>query len=184
MNISKRGDHLFAAGLWKTIGDVAKSVRTQIGEYSEGRVLADALFALQRELGGSEFDVTINQGRPVAGSDPHSLIFGRAVERFKYDMEAVVFALKHRRGIDGPNGAQRAEALAQANTHLATAKQYAIFTVGRFFDAVVDRDVLEQIVGAESPARGRPLAARKGIDETQRTLTGVRQRIIGALAQM
>ncbi|WP_175874619.1 hypothetical protein [Burkholderia sp. BCC0397] len=184
MNISKRGDHLFAAGLWKAIGDVAKSVRTQIGEYSEGRVLADALFELQRELGGGEFDVTINQGRPVAGADAHSVIFGSAVRRFKLDMEAVVFALKHRRSIDAPDGAQRAEALTQANTHLATAKQYAIFTVGRFFDAVVDRDVLEQIVGAESPMRGRPVAARKGIDETQRTLTGVRQRIIGAIAQM
>ena len=184
MNISKRGDHLFAAGLWKAIGDVAKSVRTQIGEYSEGRVLADALFTLQRELGGSEFDVTINQGRPVAGSDPHSLTFGRAVERFRHDMEAVVFALKHRRSIDVPNGAQRAEELTQANTHLATAKQYAMLTVGRFFDAVVDRDVLEQIVGAESPARGLPIAARNGIDETQRTLAGVRQRIIGAIAQM
>ena len=43
MNISKRGDHLFAAGLWKAIGDVAHSVRSRIGQYSEGRVLANAL---------------------------------------------------------------------------------------------------------------------------------------------
>lgn len=36
MNIGKRGDHLFAAGLWKAIGDVAQSVRSRIGQYSEG----------------------------------------------------------------------------------------------------------------------------------------------------
>ena len=77
MNINKRGDHLFAAGLWKAIGDVAKSVRTQIGQYSEGRVLANALLEFQRDLGGSEFDITINQGRLVTGSDAHSLVFGQ-----------------------------------------------------------------------------------------------------------
>ena len=148
MNINKRGDHLFAAGLWKAIGDVAKSVRTQIGQYSEGRVLANALLEFQRDPGGSEFDITINQGRLVTGSDAHSLVFGQAVRRFRQDMEALVFALQYRRGIDERDPGLRTEALMQANSQLATAKQSATITVGRFFDAVVDRDVLGQILAA------------------------------------
>ncbi len=121
MNINKRGDHLFAAGLWKAIGDVAKSVRTQVGQYSEGRVLANALLEFQRDLGGSEFDVTINQGRVVTGADAHSLVFGQAVRRFRQDMEALVFALQYRRGIDERDPGLRTEALLQANSQLATA---------------------------------------------------------------
>ncbi|MGS0894700.1 hypothetical protein ACVBGC_19520 [Burkholderia stagnalis] len=184
MNISKRGDHLFAAGLWKAIGEVAKSVRTQIGGTSEGRVLADTLFELQRDLGGSEFDVTINQGRPVTGSDAHSLAFGRAVERFRLDMEALVFALQHRRGIDERDPGLRTDALTQANSQLATAKQYATLTVGRFFDAVVDPDVLTQILSGESAVRGQRATAGRAIDETRVKLGSVRYRIIGTIARM
>lgn len=184
MNISKRGDHLFAAGLPKTIGDVAKVVRTQIGEYSEGRVLADELFATQRVLGGSEFELTINRGRPVVGHDAHSLVFGVVVERFRLDMQAVVFALKHRRSIDARDAAQRTEALTQANTHLATAKQYAMVTVGRLFDAVVDRDVLKQILDARPAMRGRAPSDQKGIDDAEHKLRDTRYRIIGAIARM
>lgn len=184
MNISKRGDHLFATGLPKTIGDVAKLVRAQIGEYSEGRVLADELFAMQRELGGNEFDLTINRGRPFSGHDTHSLIFGTIVDGFRRDMQAVVFAVKHRRSIDARDGAQRSEALRQANAHLATAKQYALFTVGRLFDAVVDRDVLKQILDATSTTRGRAPAEQKGIEEAKRKLSDARYRILGVIARM
>ncbi|WP_269504724.1 hypothetical protein [Burkholderia sp. IMCC1007] len=183
MNISKRGDHLFAAGLWKAIGDVAQSVRSRIGQYSEGRVLANALLEFQRDLGGSEFDVTINQGRPVTGSDAHSLMFGLAVRRFRQDMEALVFALEYRRGIDERDQNLRTEALMQANGQLTTAKQSATITVGRFFDAVVDRDVLGQILGAESNARARA-DVQGQIEATGIRLGNVRHRIIGVIAQM
>ncbi|AOI60870.1 hypothetical protein [Burkholderia diffusa] len=183
MNISKRGDHLFAAGLWKAIGDVAHSVRSRIGQYSEGRVLANALLEFQRDLGGSEFDMTINQGRPVTGSDAHSLMFGLAVRRFRQDMEALVFALEHRRNIDEGDASQRTEALMQANSALLTAKQSATITVGRFFDAVVDRDVLGQILGGEANARVRA-GAQQQIETTRIKLGNVRHRIIGVIAQM
>ncbi|VWB63770.1 hypothetical protein BLA13014_02855 [Burkholderia aenigmatica] len=184
MNISKRGDHLFAAGLWKAVGDVAKSVRTQVGEYSEGRVLANALFELQRDLGGSEFDVTINQGRPVTGSDPHSLRFGQAVRRFRLDMEALVFALKHRRGIDERDPGLRTDALTQANSQLATAKQYAMLTIGRFFDAVVDPDVLDQMLASDPNTRARRSATGAEIATTRLRLGSLRYRIVGAISQM
>ncbi|VWC87347.1 hypothetical protein BLA50215_01657 [Burkholderia lata] len=184
MNISKRGDHLFAAGLWKAVGDVAKSVRTQVGEYSEGRVLANALFELQRDLGGSEFDVTINQGRPVTGSDPHSLRFGQAVRRFRLDMEALVFALKHRRSIDERDPGLRTDALTQANSQLATAKQYAVLTVGRFFDAVVDPDVLDQMLASDPNTRARRSATGAEIAATRLRLGSLRYRIVGTISQM
>lgn len=83
MNISKCGDYLFVVGLWKVIGDVVKLVCIQIGEISEGCVLVDVLFVLQCELGGSEFDVMINQGWFVVGFDLYLVIFGRVVECFK-----------------------------------------------------------------------------------------------------
>ncbi|KWI19381.1 hypothetical protein [Burkholderia ubonensis] len=153
MNISKRGDHLFAAGLWKAIGDVARSVRSQVGEFSEGRVLSNELFALQRELGDSDFDVTINKGRPVTGADAHSLAFGAAVRRFRLDMEALVFALKYRRSIDDTDPAARFAALTQANEQLARAKQYAMLTVRQFFDTVVDPSVRDQLLG-DKPGGG------------------------------
>ncbi|HDR9487154.1 TPA: hypothetical protein QDC20_001411 [Burkholderia aenigmatica] len=184
MNISKRGDHLFAAGLWKAVGDVAKSVRTQVGEYSEGRVLASALFELQRDLGGSEFDVTINQGRPVTGSDPHSLRFGQAVRRFRLDMEALVFALKHRRSIDERDPGLRTDALTQANSQLATAKQYAMLTIGRFFDAVVDPDVLDQMLASDPNTRARRSATGAEIATTRLRLGSLRYRIVGTISQM
>ncbi|AYQ41666.1 hypothetical protein BLA9940_05566 [Burkholderia aenigmatica] len=184
MNISKRGDHLFAAGLWKAVGDVAKSVRTQVGEYSEGRVLANALFELQRDLGGSEFDVTINQGRPVTGSDPHSLRFGQAVRRFRLDMEALVFALKHRRSIDERDPGLRTDALTQANSQLATAKQYAMLTIGRFFDAVVDPDVLDQMLASDPNTRARRSATGAEVATTRLRLGSLRYRIVGAISQM
>ncbi|KVL48795.1 hypothetical protein [Burkholderia territorii] len=183
MNISKRGDHLFAAGLWKVIGGVAHAVRSRIGQYSEGRVLANALLEFQRDLGGSEFDVTINQGRSVTGSDAHSLMFGRTAHRFRQDMEALVFALEHRRNIDEHDPSLRTDALMQANSALSIAKQSATITVGRFFDAVVDRDVLGQILGGESNARVRA-GAQQQIEATRIKLANVRHRIIGVIAQM
>lgn len=181
MNVSKRGDHLFAAGLWKTIGDIAESVRIQIGKYSEGRVLSNELLLLQRELCGPEFDVTINRGRPVTGADAHSHAFGQAVLRFRLDMESVVFALKYRRSIDERNQNLRTEVLTQANRQLATAKQHAMLTVGQFFDAVVDPNVLGQILACEPNDRAR---IQIELTRMRLKLDSVRRAIIDTIAKM
>ena len=69
------------------------------------------------------------------------------------------------------------------NSQLTTAKQSATITVGRFFDAVVDRDVLGQILGGESNARARA-GAQGQIEATRIKLGNVRHRIIGVIAQM
>jgi hypothetical protein len=181
MNISKRGDHLFAAGLRKTIGDIAESVRTQIGQYSEGRVLSNELLSLQRELGGHEFDVTINTGRPVTGADAHSQTFGKAVLGFRQDMESLVFALKYRRSIDERNQNLRSEQLTQANKQLATAKQHSMLTVGKFFDAVVDPNVLGQILACELIEHGR---IQIELTRMKLKLDIVRRAIIDTIAKM
>ena len=98
-------------------------------------------------------------------------------------MEALVFALQYRRGIDERDPGLRTEALMQANSQLATAKQSATITVGRFFDAVVDRDVLGQILGSESNSRARS-GAQDQIEATRVKLGNVRYRIVGVIAQM
>ncbi|MCA3812614.1 MAG: hypothetical protein IOC33_30415, partial [Burkholderia sp.] len=123
------------------------------------------------------------QGRLVTGSDAHSLVFGQAVQRFREDMTALVFALQYRRGIDERDPGLRTEALTQANSQLATAKQSATITVGRFFDAVVDRDVLGQILDGESNSRART-GAQGQIEATRAKLGNVRYRIVGIIAQM
>ncbi|KWK30492.1 hypothetical protein WT77_00110 [Burkholderia stagnalis] len=183
MNISKRGDHLFAAGLWKTIGDVAGLVRAKVGDYSEGRVLSTELFALQRELSSSAFDITINKGRAVMGPDAHSLAFGEAVRRFRLDMEALVFALQHRRNIDDREPAARLAALTQANAQLAAAKQYATLTVGRFFDTVVDQSVLGQLAQNGTNSRDSMIASVK-IRDARIKLGHVRRGIVESIAKM
>ncbi|MBR8058602.1 hypothetical protein [Burkholderia dolosa] len=184
MNISKRGDHLFAAGLWKTIADVAHSARLRIGEYSEGRLFADVLFELAREFGGDgAFDITINRGRAVTGADAHSSLFGRAIERFKQDMEALIFAVQYRRGIDERDQKTRADVLTQANSGLLTAKQSATITVGRVFDAVVDRDVLRQILDGVPNAGARDDMRRK-IEMARTTLAVMRHRLLDSIARM
>ncbi|MGU7770205.1 hypothetical protein ACV229_08475 [Burkholderia sp. MR1-5-21] len=185
MNISKRGDHLFAAGLWKAIGDVAELVRTQVGEYSEGRVLSTELFTLQRELASSEFDMVANKGRAVTGSDAHSLAFGEAVRRFRLDMEALVFALKYRRSIDDRDPAARLTALTQANAQLATAKQYAVLTVRRFFDTVVDPTVRDQILGDRTNRiDSNTNSARTRFSVASAKLERVRRGIVESISKM
>ncbi|TCW83364.1 hypothetical protein C5O80_15530 [Burkholderia sp. SRS-46] len=183
MNISKRGDHLFAAGLWKTIGDVAQRVSEQVGDYSEGRVLSTELSALQYQLSSSAFDITVNKGRAVTGPDAHSIAFGETVRRFRLDMESLVFALKHRRSIDAREPAARFAALTQANAQLATAKQYATLTVGRFFDTVVDQNVLGQLARDGSNARDKSIADVK-IRDARIKLGHVRRGIVESIAKM
>ncbi|WP_257129352.1 hypothetical protein [Burkholderia sp. FL-7-2-10-S1-D7] len=71
----------------------------------------------------------------------------------------------------------------QASSAFLTAKQSATMTGGRFFDAVVDRDVLGQIPGDESNARVRA-GAQGQVEATRIKLGNVRHRIIGVIAQM
>ena len=98
-------------------------------------------------------------------------------------MEALVFALQYRRGIDERDPGLRTEALMQANSQLATAKQSATITVGRFFDAVVDPTYWGRSLAANPDSRARS-GAQDQIEATRVKLGNVRYRIVGVIAQM
>ncbi|MEK6425297.1 MAG: hypothetical protein V4801_37450 [Burkholderia gladioli] len=163
MNISKRGDHLFAAGLLKTIRDVTEMVfRSEIGGTSEGRVLQRDILAMQRLLGGSEFEMTVNRGRVVTAPDPHSIAFGAAARDFTLTMRSLVFSLEHRRGI-GSEGRQseRNEQMMQAARLVTDAKRYARVAVNRVFDAVIDPGVLQQLAQGSDRTRTTQIATAR-----------------------
>lgn len=60
MNTHKRGDHLLATGLSKTLGDLASMIDADVGQTSEGRALRDAVSRCTRYLTGGTFDAVID----------------------------------------------------------------------------------------------------------------------------
>ncbi|MGN4070901.1 hypothetical protein ACS0X5_16760 [Burkholderia gladioli] len=171
MNTSKRGDHLFAAGLLKAIRDVADMmIRSKIGDTSEGRVLHASVASLQRSLTGGAFDTTVNRGRIVTGSDPHSVAFGRASRDFTQSMSSLVFVLEHRRDLGSEKDqAKRNELVMQAAKLVTDAKLYAELAVKRMFDAAIDPAVLKQITqGAGDKPRDTEIAnARSALQQVR-----------------
>jgi hypothetical protein len=168
MNVSKRGDHLFATGFSKTLGDVAVMLSDEIGGTSEGRRLEAAVSRCSRLLTGGVFDAVIDKGRPVTGPDAHSLQFGEASQAFLRQMRTLVFALQFRRGIEGGDAAARGADLALANRQLATAKHAAILETGRFIDAVTDPAVAARLVA--TGLRGEIEAARAALEQVRQAL--------------
>lgn len=171
MNIRKRGDHLFATGLSKTIRDVSIMIAAEIGNYSEGRVLLETVSRCTRDLTGEVFHAVIDKGRPVRGDDPHSLIFGRDASNLKLQIQSLVFALRFRREVEGRDRAT----LSLANRQVATAKHHSMLTVGRFFDSVMDDRVAERLIGT---------AVCGEIQAAQASLENVRREICRCIARM
>ncbi len=168
IDISKRGDHLFATGLSKTIGDVADRIGSEIGDCSEGRVLFSTVSRCSRLLTGGVFDAVLDKGKPVLHDGAHSAAFGDAVKGFRLQMASLVFALKFRRGLDGDDQRARAQDLDLANRQLATSKHCAVLATGRFFDGAMDEAVARRLMA--TTLRGEVVAA-------QATLESVRQAI-------
>ena len=166
--MSRRGDHLFATGLSKTIGDVAERISSEIGNCSEGRVLFETVSRCSRLLTGGVFDAVIDKGKPVLQEDEHSAVFGEAVKAFKLQMRSLVFAMKSRRDIGGNDPRMRTQELALANRQLATAKHYAVLVTGQFFDAAVDENVARRLVATE--LRGEIEAARAALEQVRRAI--------------
>lgn len=155
-------------------------IRTEIGDYSEGRVLYTELSAWKRILTSNEFHVVVNKGRPVTGADPHSVAFGKAVNDFELSMRSLVFTLQHRRSIDSRDQAARTAEFDSASRCIADAKQYAKLAVSKVFDSVVDENVLRQILFADSDDRGR----LDQIATARAKLQRVRGAIVGSIWKM
>ncbi|WP_246792875.1 hypothetical protein [Burkholderia perseverans] len=180
MTITKRGDHLFAAGLSKTMRDVGDLIHTGIGQTSEGRVLYAKLAACRRTLTGDAFEIAIDRGRVVGGADAHSVAFGHAIRDFDLTMRSLVFALQHRRGIDEVRDqGKRTDDLMQASRLVDDARQYATIAVNRLFETVIDPDVLGRLLGD-----GGGRAQLTQITAARETLRRARSEIVATIARM
>ena len=167
MNTRKRGDHLVATGLAKTIGDVAAIVNDQIGDCSEGKILYSSVSQCSRFLTEGTFDAVIDRGRPVISIDSHSVNFGDAVRVLKLEMKGLVFALKSRREMDVKDQALRSKELSFWNECIATAKQGAGLAVGRFVDTAIDAEVERRL---EPSLRGELVAIRATLEWVRATI--------------
>ena len=174
MNTHKRGDHLLATGLSKTLGDLASMIDAEVGQTSEGRALRDAVSRCTRYLTGGTFDAVIDKGKPVQSDDAHSKAFGEAVLALKLQMSSLVFALQFRRGIDEKDKAMRIRDLELANRQLATAKLATRLAVGQFFDQAIDEAVAARLT---AQLRGEIQALRALLERIRETLCAAVERM-------
>lgn len=175
MTVNKRGDHLIATGLAKTLGDISQRLAATVGDVSEGRVLLQALSRCSRHISGGLFDAVIDKGKPVQASDEHSQRFGECTLALTQQVEMLLFSVQFRRGIEGGDQAARARDLDLANRQLATSKGYTVLAVGRFFDTAIDERVAAQLAG-------RGLGGE--IEATRAALDRLRQAICRAIEVM
>lgn len=175
MNIRKRGDHLFATGLAKTLGDVEERIEALIGDTTEGRRLKLVVQRCSRLLTGGVFDAVIDKGKPVLHEDLHATQFGAVARAFREQMETLTRALQFRHGIAETYQPARAKEFDLANRQLATAKHYAIIETGRFIDMATDPAVAQRLMATD--LRGEIEAARASLE-------GVRQALCDCIAKM
>ncbi len=168
MNIRKRGDHLFATGLAKTLGDVEHSIGKQIGHTTEGELLRQVVQRCSRLLTGGVFDAVIDRGRPVLQEDLHATEFGATARAFREQMESLVFAVKFRHGISETYQPARAKEFDVATRQLATAKHYAIIETGRFIDMATDPAVAQRLM--QTDLRGEIEAAKASLERVRQAL--------------
>jgi hypothetical protein len=167
METRKRGDHLVATGLAKTIGDVAATIKEHIGDSAEGKILYSAVSQCSRFLTGGAFDAVINRGRPVLFADAHSVSFGEAVRLMKLEMGSLVVALKSRREIDVKDQALRSQEHSFWDGGVSTSKKGATLAVGRFIDEAIDTEVERRL---RSGPRGESSAVRANLEWVRSTI--------------
>ncbi len=175
MNVRKRGDHLFATGVSKTLGDVAGRIATEIGDTTEGRVLLAVVSRCSRLLTDGVFDAVIDKGKPVLHADVHATDFGEAARSFGQQMETLILALKLRHGIAETYQPARAKEFDLANRQLGTAKHYAAIETGRFIDLATDPEVAKRLMATD--LRGEIEAAKASLER-------VRQAICDCISKM
>ncbi|WP_052498508.1 hypothetical protein [Burkholderia plantarii] len=137
------------------------------------------LAACRRTLTGDAFEIAIDRGRVAGGDRAHSVAFGRAIRDFAPTMRGLVFALRHRRGIDEVRGqGKRTDDLMQASRLVDDARQYATIAVNRLFETVIDSDVPGRRLGGGDRAQLARITAARG------TLRRARGEIVATIARM
>lgn len=161
----KRGDHVFATGIAKTISDIASHVTSEIGAYSEGRVLASEVASCVPLLKTGPFQLVVDKGDRASRDDAHSVAFGAKDFAFKTSMAGLVTALKLRREVDKADPAERDKLLNQSNRLINASKLRAQLDLGQFFDNAVDEEAATMMKDQNSA-----IAAGKAALETAKTV--------------
>ncbi|GLZ18789.1 hypothetical protein [Burkholderia plantarii] len=137
------------------------------------------LAACRRTPTGDAFEIAIDRGRVAGGAHAHLVAFGRAIRDFAPTMRGLVFALRHRRGIDEVRGqGKRTDDLMQASRLVDDARQYATIAVNRLFETVSDSDVPGRRLGGGDRAQLARITAARG------TLRRARGEIVATIARM
>ena len=169
----KRGDHVFATGLSKTIADIAAIAKSEIGSSSEGRILSDEVSSCVPLITGGPFDLVVDKGEPASKADAHSATFGTTANAFRGSMRSLVTALKFRRDIDAGDKSKRAADFEQASRLIRESKLQAKLTAGRCFDTAIDEDAAKMM-----PDKGAEIASAKA------SIKLVEERIYAAIDKM
>lgn len=174
MAIRKRGDHLVATGLSKTLGDIAAFLETEAGDCREVRFLADAISQATRWLTEGEFDAVINRGRLARFDDAQSGVFGELSAKLRLEMTSLTAALKSRSSLGKDGQATSASEVEIRSSFVGTAKIATWLAMSQFVEAALDHEVAERM----GPGR-------RGEVATARAMLGrVRQSLLQAIEKL
>lgn len=157
MDVHKRGDHLVATGLAKTLADITAALQAMLGAHVESARLLKALSECSRHITDGTFDAVIDRGKPVLGADPHSVAFGAASQALMLEMRALGAALRLRRARPQGTGGELSTNVRLAHDAVAHAKLAVWLALGRFFDEAIDTRVERRLAAMN---RGEASASR------------------------
>jgi hypothetical protein len=92
----KRGDHIFANGLLKTINALSARASLELGSLREAKILDEMFTSCRSILEQSPYQLTVDKGDATSFGDTHSQIFGLHTEIFTFAMISYIRALKTR----------------------------------------------------------------------------------------
>lgn len=171
MNVRKRGDHLVAAGLAKTLGDVAALIDKEAGDCKEAKLLSSTISRCTRWLTDGTVDAVIDRGRLVLFDDVQSGVFGELSKRLRLEMTSLAAALRSRSSLGKGGQAVSAREVEIQQGFVAMAKTATGLVASQFVAAAIDHEVAKRM---EPGRRGEVAAARALLDR-------VRQAILQAL---
>jgi hypothetical protein len=164
----KRGDHLVANGLGKSViaklESAAESLPPELAE-----AFTDAKRKLEALVAGPAFKVTVDKGPTPAGGDAQSKAFGEAIQEFRGKFD------KYFEAIEDVATASR-DTLADAQSGLQRAAEALNASFEKVLEHAIDSEVASQVGSAEvreaqaAMARARQILAdmTKSVEERLR----------------
>jgi hypothetical protein len=174
MNVRKRGDQLVAAGLAKTLGEVAPLIDQEAGDCKEARFLSSTISQCTRWLSDGTVDAVIDRGRLVLFDDAQSGIFGDLSKKLRLEMTSLAAALRLRSSLGKGGQAVSAREVEIQQGYVAMAKTATGLVASQFVAAAIDHEVARRM----EAERGGEVAAARAL------LERVRQAILRALDRL